>query len=182
MYWLADHGPVLPHDVSVQVATWTSYRWLLSAGGKSQVISTYPCLAPAATVRPVGASSAFTAGISTGPWWWCFRVLVQTWVSLRLTYLPYVVNIRITPILLDFLATDNYQTPYSVGGYMLCHETAEKRLETLSCTRPTTLDSARFGDSPVALTEANSSAGRPSQDPQFPRPHPVPSLRSAGES
>ena len=75
-------------DVSVQVATWTSYRWLLSAGGSSQVISTYPCLAPAATVRPVGAPSAFTAGISTGPWWGCFRVLVQTWVSLRLTYLP----------------------------------------------------------------------------------------------
>ena len=30
-YWLADHGPVASHDVSVQVATWTSYRSSLSS-------------------------------------------------------------------------------------------------------------------------------------------------------
>ena len=45
----------------------------------------------------------------------------------------FVVNIRITPILLDFLATDNYQTPLFSGalalfweGYMLCQETAKR--------------------------------------------------------
>ena len=60
----------------------------------------------------------------------------------------------LTPILLIFLATDNYQMPYSmgvfapyVGGHTPCQEAAEKRLEHLSCTRPATLDPARFGDS-----------------------------------